>query len=167
LLLSHSVAPGPWATVSIRAAVPLAAPVFAGYRVSRQVSFIERQRPGRISVGDVLKIRIVVEAPVDRTWVVVSDPIPAGASIVSRGGHQSELIAARAEGGDSYPDYIERGLDSWRGYFSWLPHGRSSVEYAVRINNAGRFRLPPTRVEAMYSPEIHAFLPNATLTVDP
>ena len=35
----------------------------------------------------------------------------------------------------------------------------------MRINGAGRFRLPPTRVEAMYSPEIRAALPNARLKV--
>jgi uncharacterized protein YfaS (alpha-2-macroglobulin family) len=167
LFLTHSSAPGPWATVSIRAAVPLAAPVFAGYRTAREVTFLERHRPDRLSRGDVLKIRITIEAPVDRTWVVVEDPILPGASIVSRGGNQSALLAGRAQGGDAWPSYVERGLEAWRAYFDWLPRGRSSVEYAVRINNAGRFRLPPTRVEAMYSPEIHAALPNAPVTVDP
>ncbi len=54
---------------------------------------------------------------------------------------------------------------AWRGYFGWLPQGRTTVEYAVRINGAGRFQLPPTRVMAMYSPEIHASLPNPPLSV--
>jgi uncharacterized protein YfaS (alpha-2-macroglobulin family) len=165
LLLSHSAAPGPWATVAVRAAVPLAQPLFAGYRVSRQVSFVERQRPDRLSRGDVLKVRITVDAPVDRTWVVVEDPIPAGASIVSGEGGQSALLAGQANGGDGYPDYVERGLDAWRGYFGWLPKGRTTMEYVVRVNGAGRFLLPPTHVEAMYSPEIHAELPNRPLVV--
>jgi len=167
LLLTHSTAPMPFATVSVRAAVPLTAPAFAGYRISRQLTFLQRANPDRISRGDVLKVRITIDAPVDRTWVVVDDPIPAGASIVGRGGSQSALLAAKAEGGDSWPSYIERGFDSWRAYFGWLPKGRSSVEYAVRINSSGRFLLPPTRVEAMYSPEIHAALPNAPMVVTP
>ncbi len=165
LLLQHSAAPGPWATVSVHAAVPLTAPAFSGYRVSRQVSFVERQRPDRLSRGDVLKVRITVDAPVDRTWVVVEDPIPAGASIVSGEGGQSALLAGQANGGDGWPDYVERGLDAWRGYFGWLPKGRTTLEYVVRVNGAGRFLLPPTRVEAMYSPEIHAELPNRPLVV--
>jgi hypothetical protein len=41
------------------------------------------------------------------------------------------------------------------------------VEYAVRINSAGRFQMPPTRVEAMYSPEINAALPNRAMEVAP
>jgi uncharacterized protein YfaS (alpha-2-macroglobulin family) len=164
LLLSHSAVARPWATVSVRAAVPLTAPAFAGYRISREVQFIERKRPGQLSAGDVLKIRIIVDANVDRTWVVVEDPIPAGASIISGGG-QSALLAAQASGGNGWPSYIERGLDSWRGYFGWMPKGRTTMEYALRINGSGRFLLPPTRVEAMYSPEIHAALPNRPLVV--
>jgi alpha-2-macroglobulin len=168
LLISHSAQPAPWATVSVRAAVPLSAPAFAGYRVSREVSFIERKRADALSAGDVLKVRITVEAPVDRTWVVIEDPVPAGASIVSGGGGQSALLAGQAGGGEgAWPSYIERGNDAWRAYFDWLPQGRTTVEYVLRVNGAGRFQLPPTRVEAMYSPEIHAALPNRTLVVSP
>jgi uncharacterized protein YfaS (alpha-2-macroglobulin family) len=168
LLLSHSAQPGPWATVSVKAAVPLTAPAFAGYRVQRQVFFVERKSGDRLSRGDVLKVRITVDAPVDRTWVVIEDPIPAGASIVSGEGGQSALLAGQASGGDgAWPSYVERGLDAWRGYFGWLPKGRTTVEYVVRVNGAGRFLLPPTRVEAMYSPEIHAELPNRPLVVAP
>ena len=77
----------------------------------------------------------------------------------------SALLSAKAEGGNGWPDYVERGFDSWRGYFGWLPQGRTIVEYAVRVNGAGRFQLPPTRVIAMYSPEIHASLPNPVMAV--
>jgi hypothetical protein len=168
LLLSHSAQPRPWATVSVRASVPLTAAAFSGYRVRREVAFLERKRPDAVSAGDVLKVRISIEAPVDRTWVVVEDPVPAGASVISGGGSQSALLAGRASGGEgAWPSYIERGNDAWRAYFGWMPQGRTSVEYALRINAAGRFQLPPTRVEAMYSPEIHAALPNRPLVVAP
>jgi uncharacterized protein YfaS (alpha-2-macroglobulin family) len=168
LMLTHSAAPAPWAFVSVRAAVPLTTPAFAGYRLTREVSFVERKQADRLSGGDVLKIKISVDAPVDRTWVVIEDPIPAGASIVSGGGGQSSLLANRAGYGEGgWPSYVERGLDSWRAYFGWLPKGRTSVEYVVRVNGTGRFQLPPTRVEAMYSPEIHAALPNRPLVVAP
>ncbi|TFI58955.1 alpha-2-macroglobulin [Sphingomonas parva] len=168
LILSHSTAPPPWATIAVRAAVPLTQPAFSGYRMTRQVSFLERKRGDALSAGDVLKVRIEVEAPVDRTWVVVEDPIPAGASIVSGGGAQSALLAGRASGGSGvWPSYIERSNDAWRAYFGWMPQGRTAIEYVVRVNASGRFLLPPTRVEAMYSPEIHAALPNRPLVVAP
>ena len=167
LLLRHEGGAGPWATVSVRAAVPLRAPAFAGYRLTREVSFLQRQQPDRISRGDVMRIRITVEAPVDRTWVVIDDPIPAGASILGAGGGQSAMLAARANGGDGWPSYVEQGFDAWRGYFRWLPKGKTTIEYAVRLNGTGKLQLPPTRVEAMYSPEIHAALPNSLVTIQP
>jgi alpha-2-macroglobulin len=169
LQLSHSTQPPPWATILVRAAVPLKAPLFSGYRLSRQVSFVERHNPGQLSRGDVLKVRITVDAPVDRTWVVIEDPIPAGSSVISGGGNQSTILADKAGGHDegAWPSYIERGFDSWRAYFEWMPQGRTTIEYVVRINSVGRFQLSPTRVEAMYSPEIHGALPNQPVVVAP
>jgi uncharacterized protein YfaS (alpha-2-macroglobulin family) len=165
LQLSHSEGAGPWATVSVRAAVPLTAPAFAGYRVSRTMELIQRRLPDRISRGDVARITITVDAPVDRTWVVIEDPIPAGASILGAGGGQSAILAAKTGTGTATPSYVEQGLDAWRGYFGWMVKGRTVVEYTVRLNAIGRFQLPPTRVEAMYSPEIHAALPNRPLSI--
>jgi uncharacterized protein YfaS (alpha-2-macroglobulin family) len=168
LTLSHPGAAGPWAQVQVMAAVPMKQPFFAGYRVSRQVSFLQRRDPNRLSRGDVLKIRLTVDAGVERNWIVVSDPIPAGATIVGDLGGQSQALAAQASGGEGVqPSYVERGQDAWRGYFEWVPRGRFTVEYAVRLNAVGRFQLPPTRVQAMYSPEIRAALPNGLVSVFP
>jgi uncharacterized protein YfaS (alpha-2-macroglobulin family) len=41
------------------------------------------------------------------------------------------------------------------------------VEYTVRLNNAGTFGLPPTRVEALYAPSVFGAIPNATMVVVP
>jgi uncharacterized protein YfaS (alpha-2-macroglobulin family) len=46
-----------------------------------------------------------------------------------------------------------------------VPKGTWSVEYTIRFNNAGVFQLPPTRVEAMYAPEMFGELPNAAVQV--
>ena len=88
-----------------------------------------------------------------------NDTYSAGAS-VSVGHCQS-----RASGSGAQPSYVERGKDSWRGYFGWMPAGTHAVEYVVRLNGSGKFTLPPTRVEAMYSPAIRGQWPNAPLTV--
>ncbi|WP_240500150.1 alpha-2-macroglobulin family protein [Sphingomonas montana] len=165
LLLAHGASPGPWATVSLRAAVPLSGPRFAGYRIARQVAFVERRVPGRLSRGDVLRIRLTVDASVDRSWVVVEDPIPAGASIVGGRANQSAVLGGGT--GDGGASYVERGQDAWRGFFGWMPRGRTTTEYVVRMNAVGRFQLPPTRVQAMYSPEIHGAVPNGAVTVTP
>ena len=83
-----------------------------------------------------------LHAPVDRTWVVVEDPIPAGSTILSRGGGHSGTFVDSVSRELLWPGYVERGLDAWRGYFAWLPRGKTYTEYVVRLNGAGRFNLP-------------------------
>ena len=75
------------------------------------------------------------------------------------------MLGSQAGGDGAQPSYVERGKDSWRGYFGWMPAGTHAVEYVVRLNGSGRFTLPPTRVEAMYSPAIRGQWPNAPVTV--
>ncbi len=165
LLLKH-VSAGPWATISVKAAVPLKAPLFAGYRIKKEITPVEQAKKGSWSQGDVMKVRLTIDALAGRNWVVVNDPVPPGATVLGNLGGQSSQLAGQAAGPEgAWPSYIERGNDSWRGYYEWAPEGRFSIEYVVRLNSAGQFNLPPTRVEAMYSPEIRGQLPNGAFAV--
>ena len=166
LLLTHSGGAGPWAMVSVSAAVPLTQPLFAGYKIAKSVSIVSQKNKGRLTRGDVIKVRITVDATAERNWVVVSDPVPPGATIIGNLGGQSGILGAAASGGEGVsPSYVARGNDAWRGYYEWVPRGRFVTEYALRLNGSGRFTLPLTRVEAMYSPDIRAAVPNTPVTV--
>ncbi len=165
LKLAQAGGAGPWATVSVSAAVPLTKPLSAGYRMTRDVSVVQARVPGRLTRGAVVKVTLSVDASAERNWVVVSDPIPAGATIVGDLGGQSAMLQAGEGGEGVQPSYVERGRDAWRGYFAWVPRGRFVVSYTMRLNGVGRFGLPPSRVEAMYSPSIRAQVPNAPVVV--
>jgi uncharacterized protein YfaS (alpha-2-macroglobulin family) len=184
LRLSQSGPAGPWASVSVSAAVPLTKPLYAGYKMARKVDVVQARTPGVLTRGDVVKVTITVESSAERNWVVIDDPIPAGGTIIGDQGGQSKILADQGNGGGGFDfvalgsdgklwnvevgaqlAYVERGNDSWRAFFSWLPRGKLTVSYLVRLNGSGRFNLPPSRVEAMYSPEIRAQLPNAPMTV--
>jgi uncharacterized protein YfaS (alpha-2-macroglobulin family) len=165
LLLRQTGSSGPWAMVSVRAAVPLKAPLFAGYRATRSVTPVQVRTAGQLTRGDVLRVTITVDATAERNWVVVNDPIPAGATIIGDMANQSQMLGGGGASEGIQPSYVERRNDSWRGFFAWVPRGRFTVSYAVRLNGAGRFSLPPTRVEAMYSPSIRAQVPNAAMVV--
>ncbi len=167
LTLRQAGGAGPWASVAVRAAVPLRAPLFAGYRVARRVEVVQARNPGRLTRGDVLRVTLTVEATAERNWVVVSDPVPAGATIVGDLGGQSQMLRETTSGEGASPSYVERGREAWRAYFAWLPRGRTSVSYTLRLNGAGRFSLPPTTVEAMYAPAIRAAVPNGAVVVAP
>ncbi|MBW8897433.1 MAG: alpha-2-macroglobulin, partial [Massilia sp.] len=159
----------PWATVQSLAAVPLAAPLSSGYRIARTVTPIEQKVKGAWSRGDVYRVHLDIDAQSDMTWVVVDDPIPAGASVLgAKLGRDSQIATAgERRTGWTWPAFEERMHTGYRAYYEFVPKGRFTVEYTVRLNNEGRFALPPTRVEAMYAPEMFGEVPkpNAGVTV--
>jgi uncharacterized protein YfaS (alpha-2-macroglobulin family) len=165
LRLAQAGGAGPWALVSVRAAVPLTKPLAAGYRLTKQVEVVQARKAGTLTRGDVVRVTLTVEASAERNWVVVSDPVPAGATVIGGMANQSAMLDQGAEGTTS-PSYVERGNDAWRGYFAWLPRGTHKVSYTMRLNGVGRLQLPPTRVEAMYSPSIFAAVPNQPVVVE-
>ncbi|MGY4831782.1 alpha-2-macroglobulin family protein [Sphaerotilaceae bacterium SBD11-9] len=159
----------PWLTVQSLAAVPLKAPLAAGYQLTRSLSAVEQKDKGKWSRGDVLRVRVEIDAQSDMTWVVLSDPVPGGATLLGSGLGRDSAIATGTERreGTAWPAFEERSFEAFRSYYEYLPRGKHVVEYTVRLNNPGKFALPPTRVEAMYSPETFGELPNAALEVAP
>ncbi len=115
------------------------------------------------------RVRLNIDAQTDMGWVAVSDPIPSGATILGSGLGKDSAILSSGEKrqGWVWPAYEERTHDSFRAYYTWVPKGQFSVEYTVRLNNEGRYKLPSTRVEAMYAPELFGEAPVAELLVKP
>lgn len=166
LELRHNGAGLPWLSLTTRAAIPLAAPVAAGYRVSRTLTAVQQAMPGKWQRGDIARVALEIEARGDMGWVVVNDPIPAGATLLNRGYGSDSLAAGKNSNDGAWPQYVEAANDAYRAYYNWLPSGKWRLEYSLRLNNSGVFQLPPTRVEAMYAPDLYGEVPNATITVE-
>ncbi|MCV2367633.1 alpha-2-macroglobulin family protein [Roseateles oligotrophus] len=162
----------PWVTIQSLAALPLKEPLSAGYRITRELLPVEQKLAGRWSRGDLVRVRLKLDAQADMTWVVLSDPLPAGAAIMGSGLGGDSSLALQASGSGPAltgrrPTYEERSFEAWRGYFDFLPRGKHQFEYTLRLNNAGRFLLPGTRAEALYAPEQFGELPQGALEVAP
>ena len=125
---------------------------------------------GKVSRGDVWRVRLTVDAEQEMSWVVLNDPIPAGARILGEGDGRDSRIAAMDERdgnyGKAWPAYIERTFGAYRAYYAYVPRGRFTIDYTLRLNNAGEFSLPATRVEAMYAPEVFGEVPNGKVLVE-
>ncbi|MEK2643939.1 alpha-2-macroglobulin family protein [Bdellovibrio sp. BCCA] len=139
----------PWVTVSAKAATPVTKATFAGFKVEKTVSPVEQKTKGVWSVGDVAKIKLKITSQAPQTWVVVEDPVPGGATVLQ----------------SSWATAVERKEELIRFYFSWFTPDNQEIEYTVRFNQAGNYVLPVTRVEAMYSPDLFAELPESSWTV--
>ena len=159
----------PWVTLQALSAIPLRAPLSSGFRFRRTVTPIEQRVNGRWSRGDVMRVRLEVEAQGDMTWVVVSDPVPAGASQLGSGlGGDSRLLTRDEDRkGSAWPAFEERAPEAFRAYYEFVPKGSFVVEHTLRLNQSGRFQLPATRVEALYAPEMFGEAPNASIEVEP
>jgi uncharacterized protein YfaS (alpha-2-macroglobulin family) len=167
LSVSQSGTGKPWVTVQSRAAIPLKAALSSGFKVLKTVMPVEAKVPGEQRRGDVMRVRLELEAQSDMAWVVVVDPVPAGSAILGTGlGKDSRILSSgEQQRGFVWPAFEERTFDAFRAYYRFVPKGSWVVEYSLRLNSTGRFELPPTRVEAMYAPEIFGELPNTAVTV--
>ncbi|MCU0869631.1 MAG: MG2 domain-containing protein [Burkholderiales bacterium] len=170
LTLQHQGTGRPWATVLSKAAWRTGAGREAGYRIERRVTIEDggdRRTPRR---GDVLRVQFDIDAQADMTWVALTDPIPAGSTILGSGLGGDRVVDA-ADAADATrprgvrPTHEDRAFDAWRAYWRFVPKGRFSIGYRVRLNNPGTFELPATRIEAMYAPEVFAERPNAVVNV--
>ncbi|MBS0495093.1 MAG: alpha-2-macroglobulin [Proteobacteria bacterium] len=161
----------PWLTLQSIAAVPVQAPLSAGYSIKRTVTPVEQANDklpaGTFTRGDVLRVTLEVTGAADMSWVAITDPIPAGSTILGSGLGRDSDIATQGEKreGSGWPAFEERSFESFRGYYEYLPKGQVSMQYTLRLNNAGEFALPPSRVEALYAPEMFGVAPNTRVKV--
>jgi uncharacterized protein YfaS (alpha-2-macroglobulin family) len=171
LNVTHQGTGKPWLTLQSVAAVVLKEPFNAGYQIKKTITPIEQANKslpaGSYTRGDVLRITLEVNASADMSWAVITDPVPAGATILGSGLGRDSEIATRGEtsGGEGWNAFEERSFESFRSYYAFLPKGVVKMEYTIRLNNAGEFALPPSRVEAMYAPEMFGEAPNARVKV--
>ena len=171
LKIDHSGTGNPWVEIRALAAIPLTQPFSSGYRITRTVAPVEGAHANGWKRGDLVRVHLKIEAQTDMTWVVVNDPIPAGASHLGTGLGRDSEIATSGEKIDAdnsvYPVFSERAFDAFRAYYEYVPKGAFEIEYTIRLNQSGTFKLPPTHVEALYEPEMLGDLPNVPFEVAP
>ncbi len=171
LRVEHSGGGNPWVQIRANAAIPLKAPLSSGYRITKTITPVENSHQGGWRQGDLVRVHLKIDAQTDMTWVVVNDPIPAGASHLGTGLARDSQIATSSENLNNenylWPAYVERAFEGFRAYYDFVPKGTFEIEYTIRLNQPGTFQLPATRVEPLYEPEMFGEAPNAPIVVGP
>jgi uncharacterized protein YfaS (alpha-2-macroglobulin family) len=167
LTVTNAGTGNPWATVQSLAAVPLREPFSSGFKIRKTLQPVEQKEKGSWSQGDIVRVKLDLESQSDMTWVVVNDPIPAGAAVFGTGlGRDSQLLTRGEEQkGWVWPAYEERSFEGYRVYYDYVPKGTWTVEYTMRLNAEGLLNLPVTRVEALYAPEMFGEIPNEAMRI--
>ncbi|PTQ90161.1 alpha-2-macroglobulin family protein [Agitococcus lubricus] len=167
LTVTHEGQGKPWLRVSTAARIPITQAMNRGYSIQKNLVPVTQKVKGEWHVGDVARVELRMDAGQDMGWVVVNDPIPAGATLLGRGlKRDSQLLNNSAN--DWWPVYVEYAADAYRAYYQYLPYKATwQSSYVVRFNQAGVFKLPATRVEAMYAEDVFGLSPNADIEVKP
>lgn len=164
---THQGEGSPWLRVSTAARIPITQAQNKGYAIQKNTVAIQQKVKGEWHVGDVMRVELSFTSNQDMGWVVVNDPIPAGAVLLGRGlKRDSQLLNAGSN--DWWPVYVEYAADAYRAYYQYLPYkAQWKSAYTVRLNQAGTFKLPATRVEAMYASDVYGLSPNEDMVVKP
>ncbi|MCL4796632.1 MAG: alpha-2-macroglobulin [Bryobacteraceae bacterium] len=104
---------------------------------------------GPARTGELVAVRLTAQGA-DQRYVLVEDPIPAGAELV-----QNDAMYEFGERPRWWSWWGERRelRDNRITYFpTFLPSGGENYTYLMRFTNKGVYRVPPARVEPMYRP---------------
>jgi hypothetical protein len=120
---------------------------------------------GAARPGDLLGVRLTVDSARALDYVLIEDPIPAGTEIVARE-ELYEMTRGRELSRSWWSRREER--DNRVSFFpSHLGKGQTAFSYLLKVTHAGRFVVPPARLEPMYTPGLVAATPQGLLEVRP
>jgi len=116
---------------------------------------------GELRSGDMIVVRLHVTGP-RAQYVMIEDPIPAGAEQVAR---VSGIFLNYSLGqwGDWYSNREFR--DNRTAIFMDYFDGDATLQYAMRVEVPGEFKIAPARAELMYQPTVQANTANDHLRI--
>ncbi|RLC85601.1 MAG: hypothetical protein DRJ03_11210 [Chloroflexi bacterium] len=122
-----------------------------------------------VEVGDVVQVKLTIIAPHDLYYVIVEDPLPAGAEAIDTGLATASELAQEpglyrdAEGEGWYDFYYwwwqwysrsEMRDDKVVLFADYLPAGTYEYAYTFRATLPGEYQVIPTTANEFYFPEV-------------
>lgn len=160
LKLNHDGSGTPWYTVQTILTDKIPKAYEQGFTLQKSVTLSPSKAAKEVKVGDLVDVKLKLNVHASHGMVALQEPVPTGASILPAPlGKDSEKRL------EAYAMHRESSSTQMVLYFNNLPAGEYVLHYRYRMNQAGRYLLPVTHVEAMYAPEQMADLPNESVTV--
>jgi uncharacterized protein YfaS (alpha-2-macroglobulin family) len=136
-----------------------------GPTLNRQYLHPETGVPMReVHVGDLIQVKLTAELPRDLWYVIVEDPLPAGAEAVN-----FTLATSGVRGGEFQVYWSHPELRDEKAVFftTYLWKGVQQYTYLIRATTAGRFRALPAEITPMYEPEVWGRSSSALFDIKP
>ena len=149
-------------------------PAFEGFEIERSLKPL-KGTAGPIKAGDRYIVTLKVKTRQDRTFVAMTDPLPAGFEVVdssfaTEGKRDEEKLddEAKNDRGDWWGGFshAENYDDRVQVYADFLSSGEHVWRYLVQATSPGKFSQPSAWVEQMYEPEIFGRTAGAEVGVE-
>lgn len=120
-----------------------------------------------VTIGDRIRVDVTVITPHERYYVVIEDPLPAGAEVIDPG----LATTRKGESGDTRYQGMPEWYRYWWWWWRWYDHsefrdekvalfadylhrGSYTYTYTMRATLPGDFRVIPTSAYEVYFPEV-------------
>ncbi|MBX3226190.1 MAG: hypothetical protein KIT84_28545 [Labilithrix sp.] len=136
--------------------------------VKEAMSSIPKKTATEITAGDLVVVDLVFETAEPRDRIVIADPLPAGLEALdydldTTSRHDTSIPEDPTKPRPTFLGTTFRYADSRRQihddrvdtFFAHVDPGMYHVRYLARATAIGSFVVPPTRIEAMYAPEVY------------
>ncbi|NLZ60103.1 MAG: hypothetical protein GX901_05500 [Lentisphaerae bacterium] len=100
----------------------------------------------KIEQGELLEVELLLESKNDYEYIIIEDHKAAGCESL-------EQLSGYQQAGALWP-YIEYRQDRVCLMLSWLPQGKHSLTYRLKVESAGCFSALPAVVKGVYAPEL-------------
>lgn len=135
---------------------PADTPVDQGFSVKSQYLNPKDNSPAtEFKTGQLVKVRVEVEAPESREFVAVEAPLPAGFEAVNTKLATSANVSGVSTRSSWRWTHRELRDDRALGFADNMYKGTMTMEFLARATTPGTFIAPPARAEEMYSPEVY------------
>ena len=153
-------------------------PAFEGFEIERAISGLDGKPAGAtLRAGQRYRVTLKVRSRQDRTFVALTDFLPAGCEVVDSSLATESQAAAPAGGSEASADNPwgawwgrfqrhENYDDRVQVYADFLSAGEHAWTYTVQATTPGTFSQPAAWVEMMYEPETFGRTAGGTVVVE-
>ena len=140
----------------------LVAAVDRGLSITKKWEVVDddSQDSGSIPAGSTVKVTLTVATPMERTYIALNDPLPAGFEVINTrlktvsgvyGQHKPLELSSNYWGGFNF---FELRDDRVLVFADNLPRGVHTFVYLCKALTSGEYIMPATKIEEMYTPEV-------------
>ena len=147
--------------------------------LTETLATIPKQSADTVTAGDLVLVDLLFESAEPRDFVVLDDPLPAGLEALDFDLDTTSQAKEQATDapldpkkavwlGTTYrkaPSRRQVKDDRVTTFFQHIEPGMYRVSYLARATSIGSFVSPPTRIEAMYAPEVYGRTAASMLSV--